>query len=110
MINGTGDDDNGAGKDDNDTGTYVLKAKKFAEPAFQSKKSCGKKCGSFLGHFGSFSGNFGPFWPCLGHCMAFLDKFAESSNFFGVAGLAFRMYVLVMMMVMNTIVVLWLRC
>ena len=38
MINGTGDDDNGAGNDDNDTGTYILKAKKFAEPLFQSNK------------------------------------------------------------------------
>ena len=39
---------------------------------------------------------FGHFGPFLGHFVACLDKFAESSNFFvapfGVEGLASRMY------------------
>ena len=37
---------------------YILKAKKFAESPFQSKKLL-KKCGSFLVYFGSFLGHFG---------------------------------------------------
>ena len=78
---------------------YILKAKKFAEPPFQSKQNCGKSAGHFWaiwGHLGSFFDNLGPFWvifghiwatlghfwPFLGHCVAFLDKFAESSNLF----------------------------
>ena len=78
--------------------TYILKAKKFAEPPFQSKKNSGKSAGYFwaiLGHFGSFLGHFGHFWAILGHIcatlchfgsflghfVAFLEKFAESSIF-----------------------------
>ena len=87
---------------------YILKAKKFAEPSFQSKKIAEKvrKSGR---HFCAIWGNFGPFWVIfgpfkghvgpfcaiwghiwatlghfdsfLGHFVAFLDKFAESSNF-----------------------------
>ena len=41
-------------------------------------------------------GILGHFWPFLGHFVAYLDKFAESSNLFcgpvEVVGLAFRMY------------------
>ena len=82
--------------------TYILKAKKFVEPLFQSKKIAGKvrKSGR---HFWAIWGNFGPFWitlrhfwailghiwdilgpfwPFLGHIVAFLDKFAESSIVF----------------------------
>ena len=89
--------------------TYILKAKKFVEPLFQSKKIAEKvrKSGrhfwtilghfwatldhyrAILGHFGPFWVIFGPlwailgnFWPFLGHIVAFLKKFAESSNFF----------------------------
>ena len=71
---------------------YILKAKKFVELPFQSKK---KIEGSFFGHFGSFLGHFGPFWAILGHIwatvghlgsflghfVAFVEKFAESSIF-----------------------------
>ena len=49
---------------------YILKAKKFVEPPFQSKK-LRKKCvnpgvifgpfGVIVGHFGSFLGHFGSF-------------------------------------------------
>ena len=70
MINGTGDDDNGAGNDDNDTGTYILKAKKFAEPAFQSKKVAGKSAGHFwaiLGHSRAILGLFGHVWATAWH-------------------------------------------
>ena len=44
---------------------------------------------AMLDHFGPFWVIFGPlwgilghFWPFLGHFVAYLDKFAESSNFF----------------------------
>ena len=44
---------------------------------------------AMLDHFGPFGVIFGPlwailvhFWPFLGHFVAFLDKFAESSNLF----------------------------
>ena len=87
---------------------YILKAKKFAEPLFQSKKiaeKCvnpgiifgpfGGNCGPFrvifgplriilghsraiLGHLGSYLGHFGPFWVIFG---PFCGIFAESSNF-----------------------------
>ena len=60
---------------------YILKAKKFAEPPFQSKKMR-KKCinpGVIFGPFGVILGHFGSF---LGHFGSFLDKFAESSNLF----------------------------
>ena len=59
---------------------YILKAKKFAEPPFQSKK-LRKKCKSFLVILGHSLVILGHFWPFLGHFVAFLDKFAESSNF-----------------------------
>ena len=67
---------------------YILKAKKFAKPPFQSKKMR-KKCvnpgvifgpfevilghlGSFLGHLGSFWVILGPFWVILGHLGSYL--------------------------------------
>ena len=56
---------------------YILKAKKFAEPPFQSKKIA-EKVGKSGRHFWSIWGNFGSF---LGHFVAFLDKFAENSIF-----------------------------
>ena len=81
--------------------SYILKVKKFAEPLFQSKKIADKvrKSGR---HFWAIWGNFGPFWiifgpfwvilgysrpfgvifgSFLGHFVAYLDKFAESSIF-----------------------------
>ena len=72
---------------------------KLADPADISVLffSAGANFWAILGHFWVISG---PFWVIfghfLGHCVAFLDKFAEISNFFcgpvGVLGLAFRMY------------------
>ena len=35
--------------------------------------------GSYLVHIGGILGNF---WPFLGHFVAYLDKFAKSSNLF----------------------------
>ena len=66
-------------------GAYILKAKKFAELPFQSKKIAEKVWVLFgpfwviLGHSFAILGHI---WPFLGHFMAFLDKFAESSIFF----------------------------
>ena len=37
---------------------------------------------AMLDHFGPFGVIFGPLWGILGHFMEYLDKFAESSNFF----------------------------
>ena len=45
---------------------YILKAKKFAEPPFQSKKIA-EKVGKSGRHFWVIWGNFGPFWIILGH-------------------------------------------
>ena len=76
---------------------YILKAKKFAKPPFQSKK-LRKNCvnpgvivgpfgvilshfGSLFGHFGSYLGHFRSF---LGNFVTFVDKFAESSIFLRV--------------------------
>ena len=69
--------------------SYILKAKKFAEPPFQSKK-LRKKCGLFLGHFGSFLAIFGPFRGIFGQICG---KFKFFCGPIGVMGLAFRMYV-----------------
>ena len=96
MINGTGDDDNGAGNDDNDTGTYILKAKKFAEPAFQSKKKLREKVRvifgpfwvilgpfwAFLGHFGSYLCHFGSFWVIFGPFRGIFGQICGKFNFF----------------------------
>ena len=52
--------------------SYILKAKKFAEPPFQFKKIAekvhkfGRHFWAILGNFGPFLGNFGPFWVILG--------------------------------------------
>ena len=67
---------------------YILKAKKFAEPLFQSKKiaekvrKSGRHFWAIWGNCGPFWVIFGPLWIILGHFVAFLDKFAESSIFF----------------------------
>ena len=71
-----------------DDDAYILKAKKFAEPPFQSKNIAEKvrvifgpfwvilgPFWAFLGHFGSYLCHFGSF---LGHFVAFLEKNAES--------------------------------
>ena len=94
---------------------YILKANKFAEPPFQSKK-LRKKCvnpgvifGPFevilshfwaiLGHFGSYLVHFGQFWVIFGYFWAISWHFWTNLwkvQFFcgsvGVVGLAFRMY------------------
>ena len=67
------------------------KSEKVCGTAFSLKKIAEKvrKSGR---HIWAIWGNFGPF---LGHFVAYLDKFAESSIFcgpVGVLGLAFRMY------------------
>ena len=38
--------------------------------------------GSYLGHFGSYLVHFGPLWAIFGPLVAYLEKIAESSNFF----------------------------
>ena len=53
---------------------YVLKAKKFAEPLFQSKKITEQVRESGR-NFRAIWGNFGPFWVILGHFWATLDHF-----------------------------------
>ena len=58
---------------ENEARAYILKAKKFAEPPFQSKKNCGL----FLGHFGSFWVILGPFWAFLGHFGSYLGHFGS---------------------------------
>ena len=81
---------------------YILKAKKFAEPPFQSKKIAEKVRVLFgplwvilghswatLGHFGSFLAIFGPFRGIFGQICGKFNLFCGSV---GVAGLAFRMY------------------
>ena len=45
--------------------SYILKAKKFAEPLFQ-EKNLRKKCENPGVIFGPFGGNFGPFWVFFG--------------------------------------------
>ena len=77
------------------TDAYILKAKKFAEPPFQSKKNCGKSAGHFwaildhswailgyiwatLGHFGSFLAIFGPVCGILGQICGKFYFFAAS--------------------------------
>ena len=65
--------------------SYILKAKKVAEPPFQSTKIAGNfrailgHSWAILGHIWATLGHFESF---LGHFVAFLDKFEESSNFF----------------------------
>ena len=99
---------------------YILKAKKFAEPLFQSKKFAEKVRESrrhfwaILGNFGPFWVIFGPFWIILGHSrpqghfasfLAFFGPFCgifgqicgKFKFFCGIVGvriLAFRMYAL----------------
>ena len=82
--------------------SYILKAKKFAEPPFQSKNIAEK----VRVIFGPFWVIFGHSWAILGHICAtlghfwaiswhFWKKLRKSSIFcgpVGVAGLAFRMY------------------
>ena len=75
---------------------YILKAKKFAEPPFQSKKIAEKvrkfgrhfwgiwgNFGSFLGHFGSFWVILGPCWTILGHLGSYLGHFGAFWVIFG---------------------------
>ena len=93
---------------------YILKAKKFAEPPFQSKKIAEKVWVLFgpfwvilghswaiWGHLGSYLGHFGPFWVIFGHFWAILWHFWTNLRkvqfFCGIlnpAILAFRMYAL----------------
>ena len=69
--------------------TYILKAKKFAEPPFQSKK--------FRVIFGPFWVILGPFWAIFGPFRGIFGQICGEFKFFcgpiGVAGLTFRMYV-----------------
>ena len=62
-------------------GPYIIKAKKFAKPPFQSKKIAGNFW-AILGHSWAILGHIwailGHIWPFLGHLGAFLDKFAEN--------------------------------
>ena len=57
---------------------YILKAKKFAEPLFQSKKfaekvrKSGRHFWAIWGNFGLFWVIFGPLWIILGHSRAIL--------------------------------------
>ena len=94
--------------------SYILKAKKFAEPPFQSKK-LRKKYANQSVIFGPFGGNFGPFgvifgpfgvifrplWVILGHFWAISwhiwTNLWKVQIFLGVVGLAFRMYGIVIM-------------
>ena len=70
--------------------SYILKAKKFAEPLFQSKEIAEKvrksgrhfwaiwgNFGPFLDHFGSFWVILRPFWAILGHFWTTLDHFGS---------------------------------
>ena len=54
--------------------SYILKAKKFAEPPFQSQKIA-EKVQVIFGHFRSFLDDFGPFGAILGHIWATLGHF-----------------------------------
>ena len=95
---------------------YILKAKKFAEPLFQSKKFAEKvrksgrhfwaiwgNCGPFwvifgplwiilghsraiLGHLGSYLGHFGPFWVILGHFWAICSRDSRETLKYGTFG------------------------
>ena len=82
--------------------TYILKAKKFAEPPFQSKKIAKIRWailghswailglfGSYMGHFGSFLAIFGPFCGIFGQICGKFNFFCGPVR---VAGSAFRMY------------------
>ena len=67
---------------------YILKANKFAEPPFQSKK-LRKKCGSFLGHLGSFGVILGPFgvifgslWAIFGPYCGIFEQICRKFKFF----------------------------
>ena len=56
--------------------SYILKAKKFAEPPFQSKKIV-EKVRVIFGPFWAFLGHFGHFWAILGHICATLGHFGS---------------------------------
>ena len=78
--------------------SYILKAKKFAEPPVQSKK-LRKKCvnpgvifgpfgvilghfGSFFGHLGSYLGRFGAFWVIFGPFRGIFGQICGKFKFF----------------------------
>ena len=69
--------------------TYILKAKKFAEPLFQSKKiaekvrKSGRHFWAIWGNFGPFWVIFGPFWIILGHSRAILGHLGSYLGHFG---------------------------
>ena len=67
---------------------YILKAKKFAEPPFQSNKIA-EKVWVILGHSWVI---FGHFWAISWHFWTNLRKVKNFCGPVGVAGLAFRMY------------------
>ena len=60
---------------------YILEAKKFAKPPFQSKKiaeklrKSGRHCWAIWGNFEPFWFTFWPFWVILGHIWATLGHF-----------------------------------
>ena len=53
--------------------TYILKAKKLAEPPFQSKKIAEKRVnpGIIFGPFGVILGHLGHYWAILDHFGSF---------------------------------------
>ena len=75
--------------DDDDDDAYILKAKKFAEPLFQSKKiaekvrKSGRHFWAIWGNFGPFWVIFGPFWIILGHSRVILGHFRPFWVIFG---------------------------
>ena len=73
----------------NNIETYILKAKKFAEPFFQSKKfmekvrKSGRHFWAIWGNFGPFWVIFEPFWIILGHCRAILGHIRTTLGHLG---------------------------
>ena len=68
---------------------YILKAKKFAEPLFQSKKIAEKvrKSGR---HFWAIWGNCGPFWVIFGPLWIILSHSRVTLGHFGSFSVAKR--------------------
>ena len=68
---------------------YILKAKKFAEPLFQSKKiaekvrKSGRHFWAIWGNCGPFWVIFGPLWIILGHSRAILGHLGSYLGHFG---------------------------
>ena len=72
-----------------DDDAYILKAKKFGEPLFQSKKiaekvrKSGRHFWAIWGNCGPFWVIFGPLWIILGHSRAILGHLGSYLGHFG---------------------------